>query len=187
MVTAYLRERFPLRMFGSAAIGIVAAAGWASRVTPTPATLIRATAFSALLLLQFRLWDDLEDRAHDSVAHPERLLVRAPAAPYRRALMCLALANVALCGIDVWPAAVEVALLDLVFYFAYRRTRRRTPNGVWRFVILLIKYPAFVVVLATFLGAPQPGRLAAAALAAYATACGYEALHGSRLFAGVTS
>jgi hypothetical protein len=57
----------------------------------------------------------------------------------------------------------------------------------------LIKYPAFVLVLATLLGAPQPGRLAAAALVAYSVACGYEALHEgdtapeSHHHAGVTS
>src|SRR5437667_469056 len=132
MLIAYFRERFPLRIFGPAAVGIGAASSWASTTPPTPATVIYATAFSALLVLQFRLWDDLEDRARDTATHPERLLVRTKAAPYRRALMLLALANVALCGIYGWPAAVEVALLDLVFYVAYRRTRRHVPDGVWR-------------------------------------------------------
>jgi hypothetical protein len=187
MFTAYVRERFPLRIFGPAAIGIASAATWGGTATPTPATLMHATAFSALLVLQFRLWDDLEDRARDRVTHPERLLVRGPATPYRRALVCLALANVALCGIEGWPAAVEVAFLDLVFYLAYRRIRRHVPDGVWRYSIPLIKYPAFVIVLATLLGAPQRGRLAAAALVAYSTASGYEALHGRRHCAGVTS
>jgi hypothetical protein len=185
MLTAYLRERFPLRIFGLAATGLLAAASWAS--TPTPATLIHATALSALLLLQFRLWDDLEDRARDRATHPERLLVRTPAAPHRRALLCLALANVALCGINRWAAAVELALLDLVFHLAYRRIRRHLPDPVWRFSILLSKYPALVVVLAAVLGAPQRGRLTVAALVAYSTACGYEALHGRSHCAGVTS
>ena len=109
--------------------------------------------------------------------HPARVIVRTPPAPYRRALMCLALANIALGCIHGWPAAVEIVLLDLVFYVAYRRTRRVVSDAVWRFSILLIKYPAFVVILATALGAPRPGRLTAAALVAYSTACGYEALH----------
>jgi hypothetical protein len=187
MFTAYLRERFPLRIFAPAAAGLAAAASWASTATPTAATLIHASTLSALLMLQFRLWDDLEDRAHDRAAHPERLLVRTAAAPYRRALTYLALANVVLCRIGGWPAAVEIALLDLAFHVAYRRIRRHVPDGVWRFPVLLIKYPAFVVVLATVLGAPQPGRLAAAALVAYMTACCHEALHGRRHLAGVTS
>jgi hypothetical protein len=180
MFTAYLRERFPLRIYGPAAIGIVAAAGWASPAPRAPATLIYAMAFAPLLLLQFRLWDDLEDRVHDSAAHPERLIVRTPPAPYRRALMCLTIVNVALCGIHGWPAALEIAILDLVFYVAYRLARQVVRDAVWRFSILLIKYPAFVVILATTLGPPRSGRLTAAALIAYSSACGYEALHGSR-------
>jgi hypothetical protein len=187
MFTAYLRERFPLRLFGLAAIGMAAAARWASTAKPTPATLIYATACSALLVLQFRLWDDLEDRAHDRATHPERLLVRTPPTPYRRVLMCLVLVNVALCGFRGWHAAVEVALLDLFFYLAYRRTRRFVPDGVWRYSILLIKYPAFVIVLATLVGAPQRGRLAVAALVAHSTACGYEALHERHHCTGATS
>src|SRR5438093_2093361 len=183
MVTAYLHERFQLRIFGPAAFGIVVAAGWAGTAAITPGTLAIATACSFLLLLQFRLWDDLEDRDRDAATHPERLLVRMPAAPYRCALMGLALANVALCGIGGWPPAVEMMLLNLAFHVAYRRTRRHVPDGVWRFSILLLKYPAFVGVLATILGAPQPGRVAVAALVAYSTACGYEALHGNRRLA----
>jgi hypothetical protein len=187
MFAAYLRERFPLRIFGLAAVGIAAAAGWASLATPAPAVRIYAAAFSAFLVLQFRLWDDLEDRVRDRATHPERLLVRTPPAPYRRGLMCLALANIGLSGIGRWPAALEVALLDLVFFLAYRRTRRRVPDAVWRYAILLSKYPAFVLVIATFLGAPRPGRLAVAALVAYLAACGCEALLGRPHRAGATS
>ena len=187
MFTAYLRERFPQRIFAPAAIGIVVAAHWASTAPTTAPTLMFVTACSFLFLLQFRLWDDLEDRDRDAATHPERLLVRMPAAPYRCALMGLALANVALCGIGGWPPAVEMMLLNLAFHVAYRRTRRHVPDGVWRFSILLLKYPAFVGVLATILGAPQPGRVAVAALVAYSTACGYEALHGRHQLAGVAS
>src|ERR1700719_604806 len=86
MFTAYLRERFPLRIFGLAAVALAAAASWASAATPTPATLVYATACSALLALQFRLWDDLEDRDRDRATHPGRLLVRTPAALWHRPL-----------------------------------------------------------------------------------------------------
>jgi len=187
MFTAYLRERFPLRIFGVAAIGIVTAARWTSGATPTVATLAHATALSIVLLLQFRMWDDLEDRDQDSTSHQERVLVRTPAAPYQRALRCLALVSVALGAFDGWSTAVEIVLLDLGFYMAYRRVRQHVSDGVWRFSILLSKYPAFVVVVATVLGAPQAGRLAAAVLVTYLTACAYELLHERRLFAGVPS
>jgi hypothetical protein len=187
MFDAYLRERFPLRIFGVAAIGIASAAWWTSAPRPKPVLFAYTAGLSGLLLLQFRLWDDLEDRVQDTATHPGRVLVRTPAAPYWRVLTCVTLMNVALCGVGGWTSPIEIVFLDLGFYAAYRRMRRYVPDAVWRFSILLIKYPAFVVVVATVLGAPQPGRLAAAAMAAYATAFVYEALHGKRLFEGVTS
>jgi hypothetical protein len=68
-------------------------------------------------------------------------------------------------------------VLDLAFWLAYRRIRPRLRDSFWRFQVLLLKYPAFVGLIAVGIGTPLPDRLAAAALAVYASACAYEFLH----------
>jgi hypothetical protein len=185
MFTEYLCERFRPPVFGTAAIGVVAAASWASSAKPSVMTLGFAILLASLLLLQFRLWDDLEDRERDSSIHAERTLVRAPAAPFHRTLSCLALANLAAGVYAGWSTAAGIAGLDFAFYVAYRFARGHIGDAVWRFSILLSKYPAFVVLTATVLGPPRVSRLAAASLAAYAAAYAYEALHDGGGFAGV--
>jgi len=90
---AYLAERFRPAVFAPAIARHAGLALWAAEAGPTAARLAGAAGLAALLLLQFRLWDDLEDRDRDRVAHPERVLVLAPPAPFRRALAVLGLGN----------------------------------------------------------------------------------------------
>ena len=189
LFVAYLRERFPLAIYGPAITLHVAAALWATALRPTLVSLARPAGFAALLLLQFRLWDDLEDRERDRAAHPNRVLVRNVPAPFRLALIALAIGNLALFAIAGSVAATAgVALLDLSFWLAYRRVRPRVGDGIWRFSVLLIKYPAFVGLLATTTGALAPDRLLVAVLGVYACACAYEAVHDRRtLVVGETS
>jgi hypothetical protein len=185
MVAEYLRERVPLRVFGPVAIGLLAAASWAS---PGPvAALAVAAALDALLLLQFRLWDDLEDRERDRITHPHRVLVRADAAPLRKMVFLLGATSVAIAASVASPAAMGLTLLNAGFHAAYRGARRRISDRRWRFSILLVKYPIFVTVLATVTGTPRPGRLVVAAAVSYLVACAYEILHDSRPLEGVAS
>ena len=185
---AYLRERFPLAIYGLAIALHVAAALWATTTRPTLVSLARPVGFAALLLLQFRLWDDLDDRERDRAIHPDRVLVRSAPAPFRLALVALAIGNLTFLAIAGQVATTAgVALLDLAFWLAYRRLRPGVAESVWRFSVLLVKYPAFVVLLATTGGALAPDRLLVAVLGVYACACAYEALHDNRtLMAGGT-
>jgi hypothetical protein len=185
---AYLRERVRLAIYGPAVALHVAAALWATATRPTPASLARPVSLAVLLLLQFRLWDDLEDRERDRAAHPDRVLVRSQAAPFRLVLNALAIGNLALFAMAGSVAAVAgLAVLDLAFWLAYWRLRPQVPESVWRFHVLLVKYPAFVGLLALTTGALTAGRLLAAALLVYACACAYEAVHDRRaLLAGET-
>src|ERR1700687_4591304 len=66
------------------AVLLVAALGF---VAEAPARALEAATrliLAALLVAQFRLWDDLDDRAHDRVHHAERVLARraGPALPF---------------------------------------------------------------------------------------------------------
>jgi hypothetical protein len=185
---AYLRERFRFAVFGPAIASLVAAALWVNGNTPQLTTIVRCTGLAALLLLQFRLWDDLEDRESDQAAHPSRVLVCTSAAPFEFALAVLGCTNVALIAAIAPPLAIAcLMVLYFAFWLAYRWLRPRIPNFVWRFQILLLKYPAFVVLLAAATGSAQSTRLITAMVATYASACAYEVLHNKRDALGVVS
>ena len=169
MLIAYLRERVPLRVYAPLALALGACADLRDPWLP-------ALAASALLL-QFRLWDDLADRAHDAVAHPTRVLVRA--ADVRPLIaLCLALAVLNVC-VAVWRDATGVAVsvlaaTDAALATWYLARRERTAFGDH---LLLAKYPAMLIVVAgeRVVAAPVPILVSAAVL--YLAACLYEAWH----------
>lgn len=174
---AYLAERFRPAVFIPAIALHLMLALWAAGAVPTAARLASAAGAAALLLLQFRLWDDLEDRDRDRVNHPHRVLVHASPAPFRRALVALGLANlVALAAAPSAGAAAGLAALDLAFFAAYR-LRASVPDPCWRFGVLLAKYPVFVGLIAAATGSPRAFQLALAMALMYAAASTYEVFH----------
>ena len=178
MLAAYLGERFKAAIFGPAAVVHTAAAVWAAGIGVGAASVATTFGLAVVLLLQFRLWDDLEDRERDRRLHPARVLVRADPTPFRHACMVLAAANVVLLVIAGSRDAVQgLICLDVFFGIAYGPVGRRLYDRIWRFQILLLKYPVFVYVLAVGLGAPIRVRLLISAVAVYLCACAYEALH----------
>ena len=179
LFAAYLGERFRPAVFVPATALHLLLALWASGAQPT-ARLLTTAGLAALLLLQFRLWDDLEDRDRDVRTHPERVLVLAPPAPFRRALVAIGLANLA--ALAAAPSALApmgLVALDIAFAAAYR-LRARVSDGVWRFGVLLLKYPIFVGLLAVAAGMPAAFRLAVAMAVMYAAAASYEFHHNRR-------
>ena len=180
LFAAYLVERFRPVVFIPAIALHLLLAWWAAGAEPTAARLAPAAGLAALLLLQFRLWDDLEDRRRDRATHPERVLVVASPAPFRRALVVIGLGNLAV--LAAAPSAVAPAglvVLDVAFAAAYR-LRAGVSDHVWRFGVLLLKYPIFVGLIAAATGAPPTFRLALAMTVMYAAASGYEAYHNRR-------
>ena len=177
MIAAYFRERFPLAVFGPVCFMLTAAAFWS--VASTTALRLAVTLLLGIaLVVQFRLWDDLEDRIRDRATHPTRVLVSASPEPFRILLVVLTGIGIALSASR--PAALASALaLNAAGWCAYRLVRRRLSANGWRFGLLPLKYPGFVAVMAVFLGDVIPVRLAAAAATAYVCASGYELLHGS--------
>jgi hypothetical protein len=184
---AYLRERFKPAIFGPAALVHTTAAAWAAGTSLGVVSIAATFGLALVLLLQFRLWDDLEDRERDRRLHPSRVLVRANPAPFRYACGLLAAANILLLVVAGSRGAVQgLACLNLFFWIAYGPVRGRLPDRIWRFQVLLIKYPVLVGVLATALGAPIRLRLFTAAVAVYVCACAYEALHDRQIPLGAT-
>jgi hypothetical protein len=169
-VIRYWAERFPPVLFVPAAV-LIALAARAGNL-PGLADVARAL----LLLGQFRLWDDLADRERDRRAHPERLLVSAASAtPFSLLCGLLGAINIAISAyVDGLVAAVLLVLLNAAAAAWYTwRPARRTAAGD---LVLLTKYPAFVMVLAS--GSPAPSShvfLTAAFI--YGGACAFEIWH----------
>jgi hypothetical protein len=183
-LVAYVAQRFPLTVFAPAVLAIAAGAVW-SVESPTTASIVRALALTVVLVAQFRLWDDMEDADRDRVTHPERVLVHAPAGPFR-ALHAVLIAGVALISVTRPMALAAVLSLEASFLLAYRARRRYIPDGVWRRGVLLMKYPAFLVTVCLTAAPVVPTRLAAAAAAAYICAFGYEIWHQDRSAIGAS-
>jgi hypothetical protein len=174
MMTRYWIERFPLYLFLPTAALLALAAQ--ATVSPDAMRWARETAVALLLLAQFRLWDDIADRERDRVAHPGRTLIQAPgAAPF--VLACLALATInaacvaAVGGFRGVSGLIALDAAALVWYVG--RPAQRT---VARDLVLLSKYPAFVLVLAVG-STPALSDVGLPALGIYLAACAYEMWH----------
>jgi hypothetical protein len=176
-IAAYFRERFPLAVFVPVCVMLTAAAFW-SVTSVAVLRLAAALLLGIAFVVQFRLWDDLEDRTRDRAMHPTRVLVNAPTKPFRILLGVLTAIGIALTA-SQQAALVSALVLNAAGWCAYRLVRRRlSPNG-WRFALLPLKYPGFVAVMAAFLGDVIPVRLAVAVATTYMCASGYELLHDS--------
>lgn len=168
MIAAWLRERFTLHLFVPLAgyIGLVASGGSRS--------VFADAGFALLLLAQFRLWDDLADRAADALTHPRRVLVRAPEVAPAIAF-CGALAVLNIC-VAVWRdgSGVAVALLALLdgmlgaWYLSSRSASALLP---------LLKYPVMLAIVVGGRIATAPVRIAIAGAVLYGAVCAYEAWH----------
>lgn len=127
-----------------------------------------------LLVLQFRLWDDLADREHDGMHHPERVLPRSTQ------LHCFHLLLATLIAVTLaWLAALDqgisrmiayggiAAMLALVYFLPLA-----LPHGRFlRAQLVLLKYPCFIL-----LPLASPGQRVplAGAMACYLTLSLYD-------------
>ena len=175
-VSAWRSTRFPYARFLPLAALILWAAACEGRAGI--ATTLTAFVIAASLIAQFRLWDDLIDRARDSVAHPERIVAgAASSAPFVWAVGLLACWNaMAFMAVRGVSGLLEFLLLCAIagLWYAAHRERRLVHA-----LVLHLKYPAFVLLLAPMF-APGGAPLAAAAIV-YCALLGYELLDEPRL------
>ncbi|MDP2343013.1 MAG: hypothetical protein Q8O67_18800 [Deltaproteobacteria bacterium] len=137
---AWRRERLPLLPFFGVAVVVAAAAG-------DVRVVVVAVAFVWIAVL--RLWDDLVSREQDAGAHPERVLVRSPPAPFRRALLIgVALAVVVAVAVGAFLGFVALLLALALVYVA------PLPAIARRFLVLA-KYPAIAWLLASSSSSPR--------------------------------
>ena len=119
-----------------------------------PAYPLRAMLLAALFIAQFRLWDDLADRAHDTRHHRQRGL---PGSVHgaRFGLVCMAAALPILsllCLRDGWAAGAAYLLLCAAMGLLYLASR--TGSRLMRAHLVLLKYPMFIAIAAS--GRPWP-------------------------------
>ena len=182
-ITAYFAQRFRPQVFVPVIALLAAAAWWAAAAVDTVAasslTLAWALVLMTLLVVGFRVWDDLEDVERDRAANVDRVLVVSEGRPFYILLMLLTAMTAAALA-RRGPVLIAFAVLCGAFLILYRSVRPRIADARWRYGVLLLKYPAFVVLVAASIGRPGATRLGATAMAAYVSACIYEAWHHDR-------
>jgi hypothetical protein len=172
----YWFDRFVLSPFIPAALVLALATAWPGSPNTTAVLLgwLVGAPFMLLALAQLRLWDDLADRDRDRRDHPDRILCDVNPVPY-------AITVTALAGTNLWLlltlGAQESALrfvamnIAVVCYYAFRPKTRTASSDA----LLLIKYPALVLVLAPI--TTDPFAVVVVVMATYAAAFAYEMWH----------
>ena len=117
----------------------LAASAWPDR-TQAATTAVLA----ALLIVQFRLWDDLADQRHDAHYHSQRVLV-STVHGHKFVLLCIALALPIAWALWIWrdPArllsyAALCAAMGMLYIASPQWPR------IVRSHLVLLKYPVFV-------------------------------------------
>jgi 4-hydroxybenzoate polyprenyltransferase len=177
---AYRRTRLPWAVFVPLAICLRLVTGaigdslaWAS------------CAFAWLLLVQFRLLDDLMDRHRDAADHPERVLVRASyVRPFGLLLLLLTALNGFLAGLSSPQFLLMYCVLTALQSAWYiLRQNFAIPEGL-HVHVLLTKYPMFVYLVHPSHQA-SPSWLVLGGV--YLALCVYEGLHDRRRRADPTA
>jgi hypothetical protein len=136
LIVRYLAERARPIVFVPLAVAL-ALVGARS----TPRSFAIAALEALLLILAFRIWDDLEDRPRDAIEHPERVTVVAPHI-WPLVLLAIVFAVGGLIAANMLPVVV-IAIVLLAWY-----RLRPTSTGVMSGHVVLLKYPAIALAVA---------------------------------------
>ena len=187
----YLCNRFPVMQFVPLAV-FIAAAGLA----PAPPGLLSewavAAALALILVLQFRLWDDIADRERDRISHPERILCQTrDIKPFLIAALSLSvLSGLLLAWYHGQNARSAAYLLLCATLFAWYRLRPApTAPGLLNSMLILLKYPGIAWLVSTPGAAPGTPLLISCLFSVYLIFIIFEILddHSLRQLAGAIS
>jgi hypothetical protein len=111
--------------------------------------LLGTILLAVLFVVQFRLWDDLMHVAHDRQQYPDRVLARAPdLRDFQGTLVASIVMLFALMFVANPVRGFGYALLLVAFALIHRRFSRHRPDRTVRGLVVNLKYPAFVLLLA---------------------------------------
>lgn len=130
-----------------------------------------------LFVLALRVWDDMQDRSRDAVAHPDRITVRVrQVGPFVGLTAVLAMvAGLSLVGTTAALERITILAAIVLGLLMWYRTRPAETSRLGA-IVLVAKYPALAIALAPGLGELTPLRATAAAGTLYLIACVYELL-----------
>ncbi len=147
-LVAYGRGRIARWRIAALAAAIAALAFIAEAPRGVEDALSRAV-LAALLVVSFRIWDDLADRAYDSAHHPSRVLVRSAAVGWFWALFA-GLAAISACAVGAFGGPLSLSIYAgsiVLLAVVYHGPRRLTRDRFVRTQLVLLKYPAFIALL----------------------------------------
>jgi 4-hydroxybenzoate polyprenyltransferase len=183
LVVEYLRERYDPRLFVPlAAVLVVSGAVAAGGLTGGVPGAARSWLLAWVLVLVFRLWDDLADRPRDGVQHPHRVLARCGrSAPFLALLGVLAVVALALLLASPGGTVKVLVLLAVAAALAawYRGRAALGEPAVLGAHLVLGKYPA--IAYAAVPAVPGRELTPTPLVILYLALCVYEALHDRRV------
>lgn len=147
--TRYLGTRIPVRLYLPCA-AFLAIAGHSGGQSLSPAGMARNCLTALMLLLQFRVMDDLADIRRDRLVHPERVMAEAASLTPFYLMLCGSMAaNLVLVAMQPGPEHRLGAflLLNAVAVLWYSRLRFALTGKVLGYHVVLAKYPVFVYLL----------------------------------------
>jgi heme O synthase-like polyprenyltransferase len=164
LIAAYLRQRVHARVFVPLVV-LMAGAGWL--LAPAAELDVRELSLAALralvLVMMFRVWDDLEDRAVDLRRHRDRVMVSSGRfAPFVALMVALAILGVGSVSLLPEPAPRMIALVIAagVVCAWYGARPMEHWNPIVGGLVVLAKYPliayAVAPVLPTSVLQPRP-------------------------------
>jgi hypothetical protein len=157
---------------------------WVASLAAGHPLLTQDSAFALLLavtlLMQFRVWDELEDAGDDQLLRPESAPGRGP---LHFMLALVVVWNAAYLAFSLsWPLLAIFVALSVVFLLWNRGLHRLFPGPIASSQVALLKYPVLVYLLA----APEPlavpeGPFLLVLVLVYLGFSVFELLHDGRL------
>ena len=182
LVGRYLAERARLNVFAPLALLVACAGAFTAHGVASANAFGVATVQALLLIVAFRVWDDLEDRDRDAREHPERVMVRAGrVSPFVGLACALALGGLVPTMLSPQPGRLGAVVAGAAVLFVWYRVRPKPATGVVGGHIVLLKYPAIALSVAP--SVPSPAVLASL----YLVLCVYECFDDPSLRASIVA